>query len=580
MAGNITNPSMLKARSKFVLATALILLGIGGFIWLRSYVIERVSMSLQQRIESLILSGLNIHYDSIRVDWIRNVIEIDKLLLEKDLYDTTCIYPEFISVAKVRAEGIALLPLIFRKVLSIDRLYLDSSRMVLRENALFHLDSTTQRKNEFTLKVDQLIMSAADYVYTDSARCQVLTSFKSDMTLTNLHLDFHVSKPLEYDATSISFESSEIKVPDKLYTYRIRRLMVDVFNKTVRVDSVEVVPDAGKVEFGRKYGFEIDRFDGVVPYIKAEGLAFTFNDSLQVKASLAEAQFYLKIFRDKRLPFVRKSKLLPVPALRALPFHLIIDSLKVIKSYVEYEEFAEGASEGGRIFFDNMYAVFNDIDNRASSGQTRFSAHASLLGKGDIDVFVTFPLQESKRATIRGSVKDFNIPEINSMLTPTTQIKVESGHMKELSFNFSFNAIRSDGEIELNYENLKLITFKDEEKTKGDEPEKDNLKTFIMNTFIFKKNMDEDVPEEKRKGTIMYMRDNSRSIFNFWSKSLVSGIKSAYNLDKVEAKQSEKEIKKEERLTRREARRRRKLRRRKSGVKAGERIGRLIAYPG
>lgn len=554
---------MLKARSKFVLATALILLGIGGFIWLRSYVIERVSMSLQQRIESLNLSGLNIHYDSIRVDWIRNVIEIDKLLLEKDLYDTTCIYPEFISVAKVRAEGIALLPLIFRKVLSIDRLYLDSSRMVLRENALFHLDSTTQRKNEFTLKVDQLIMSAADYVYTDSARCQVLTSFKSDMTLTNLHLDFHVSKPLEYDATSISFESSEIKVPDKLYTYRIRRLMVDVFNKTVRVDSVEVVPDAGKVEFGRKYGFEIDRFDGVVPYIKAEGLAFTFNDSLQVKASLAEAQFYLKIFRDKRLPFVRKSKLLPVPALRALPFHLIIDSLKVIKSYVEYEEFAEGASEGGRIFFDNMYAVFNDIDNRASSGQTRFSAHASLLGKGDIDVFVTFPLQESKRATIRGSVKDFNIPEINSMLTPTTQIKVESGHMKELSFNFSFNAIRSDGEIELNYENLKLITFKDEEKTKGDEPEKDNLKTFIMNTFIFKKNMDEDVPEEKRKGTIMYMRDNSRSIFNFWSKSLVSGIKSAYNLDKVEAKQSEKEIKKEERLTRREARRRKKAEKKK-----------------
>ena len=554
---------MFKARSKFIVATAVILLGIGGFVWLRSYTIGQLSISLQQRIESLNLSGLNIHYDSIKVDWLRNTIEIDQLLLEKDLYDTTCIYPEFISVAKVRAEGIALLPLIFGKVLKIERLYLDSSRMVLRENSLFELDSTTQRKNEFTLKVDRVIMTAADYVYTDSARCAVVTSFKSNMSLTNIHLDFHVNRPLEYDATSIAFESSEIKVPDKLYTFRISSVMVDLFNKNVRADSIKVVPDAGKVEFGKRYGFEIDRFEGLVPYLKADGVSLAFKDSLQVKASLAEIQFYLKVFRDKRLRFVKKTKLLPVAALRALPFHLFIDSLKVTKSYVEYEEFAEGASEAGRIFFDNLYAVFNDIDNRAKSGDMRLSAHASLLGKGDLDVFVTFPLQKSKRATVRGSIKNFNIPEINSMLTPTTQIKVESGKMKELSFNFSFNTLRSDGEIELNYENLKLITFKDEEKTKGNKPEKDNLKTFIMNTFIFKKNMDEDVPEEKRKGTIMYVRDNSRSIFNFWSKSLVSGIKSAYNLDKVEAKQSEKQLKKEERLTRREARRRKRAEKKK-----------------
>src|SRR5690606_3704709 len=111
------------------------------------------------------------------------------------------------------------------------------------------------------------------------------------------------------------------------------------------------------------------------------------------------------------------------------------------------------------------------------------------------------------------------------------------------------------GEIALNYEGLKLLTFKDEEKTDGDGAEKDNFKTFIMNTFVFKKNMTEDMPEEKRTGTISFVRDETRSIFNFWTKSLVSGIKSAYNLDKTAARKDERASRKEERLSKREARR-------------------------
>ena len=554
---------MLRSKLKYIVLTAILLAGIGGFIWLRSYVIERVSTSLQQRIESLKIAGLNIHYDSISVNWFTNVIEIDHLLLEKNLYDTTCIYPEFISVAKVRAEGIALLPLIFQKVLSIETLSLDSSRMVLRENSLFHLDSATQSKNEFTLKAKRVIMTAADYVYTDSARCQIITGFKSNMSVANLHMDFHVNKPLEYDATAVDFQFAEIKLPDQLYTFRIREIKMDLFNKSFKADSIQVIPDVGKIAFGRRHGFEIDRFEGLVPYLRAEGVSFVFNDSTRVQASLAEVQFYLKIFRDKRLRFIEKHKLLPIAALRALPFRIIVDSLKVTKSYVQYEEFAEEASEAGNIFFDNMYAVLNNINNEAKTGNMQLVAHASLLGKGDLDVVITFPLESSKRATVKGAIKDFNIPEINSMLTPTTQIKVESGKMKEFSFNFSFSSTHSDGEIELNYENLKLITFKDEDKAKDEKPEKDNLKTFIMNTFIFRKNMDESVPEDKRKGTIMYVRDDSRSVFNFWSKSLVSGIKSAYNLDKVEAKQTERQLKKEERLTRREARRIKKAEKKK-----------------
>jgi hypothetical protein len=288
----------------------------------------------------------------------------------------------------------------------------------------------------------------------------------------------------------------------------------------------------------------------------------TFLDSTNVKAGGAEIQIYLKIFRDKRLRFVKKAKLLPMAQLAEFPFGLFIDSLKIIKSYVEYEEYPEGGTETGLVYFDNLYATLSNINNRNPVKNMLLSAQSNLLGQGEINVFVTFPADKNKRSTIAGTIKNFSIPKINSMLTPATNIKVESGQMKELSFNFRFNAVRSDGELELNYENLKLVTFK-EDPDKGDALEKDNLKTFIMNTFIFRKNMDEDVPEEKRTGTVAFVRDDSRSVFNFWVKSVVSGIKSAYNLDKAEAKMIEKKGKKEERLSKRAQRKLKKAEKKK-----------------
>ncbi|MFZ6008957.1 MAG: hypothetical protein ACOYXT_01320, partial [Bacteroidota bacterium] len=101
---------------------------------------------------------------------------------------------------------------------------------------------------------------------------------------------------------------------------------------------------------------------------------------------------------------------------------------------------------------------------------------------------------------------------------------------------------------------LKLALLKEEN---GDVKE-DKLRSLIVNAFVVRKNMDEKLSEEKRSGTIMFYRDNSRSIFNFWWKSLFSGIKSAYNLDKLLIKKQKRDGKKIERLVRKKTREERK----------------------
>jgi hypothetical protein len=539
---------------KFLTLILLILISAAAFFWLRSYVFSNIGAGLNKRIQSLKLRGLNLHYDSLSIQWFRNVVEIDHLVLEKNAYDTSCVYPEFIAVGKVRAEGFRLLPLIFRNIVSFERVYLDEARIVMRQNSLLWLDSTSQRENEFTLRVDELHMKAAEFTYTDSVECKMIKGIKTHLTLSDLELEFHPDRPFEYNAESLTLDSAHIKLPNDFYTFEIMHAKLEFDNQALHVDSIRIIPELAKIEFGKKFGHEVDRFEGLIPFVKADGFSFSGVDSIRITARVAEVQFYLKVFRDKRLRFVKKVKLLPMAQLEDLPFALSIDSLKVTKSYVQYEEIVAGSPDPGQVDFDNVYAVFTNVDNRNKTGNALLTARGTLLGQGDIKVFVNFPYDRKKRSSLAGSIKNFSIPKINSMLTPSTNIKVESGALKELLFNFSFNSVRSDGEIELNYEDLKLVTFKEEDNDKDSEPQKDNLKTFMMNTFVFRKNMDENVPEEKRKGTIMYIRDDSRSIFNFWVKSLVSGIKSAYDLDKAEAKKSERADKKEERNEKKEER--------------------------
>ena len=556
-------------KRKTIIAVVLIIIGAASFLFLRFYVFNKVVASIEDRLQSLKVSGFNVSYDSISVNWPQNVIVVENLVLEKNAYDTTCIYPEFISVSRIRAEGFRLFPLIFKNKLSFESMHLETPHIVMRDDSQLIVDSATQRVNEFTLSIDHVVLKSAHFEYTDTLNCELINSLKTDLAIDGLEMDFHVKTPFIFAMEFARLDSSELKVPKEFYTFQMHQARIDFSKRTIQADTVRVIPDLGKIEFGKKTGYEIDRFEATIPFIKLSGFSYGLGDSTFISSKLADIQFYLKVFRDKRLPFKAQAKELPVAQLKKLPFALDIDSLKVTKSYVLYEELVKSSADAGVVFFDDLSASFVNVNNRANTGTMTMAAKASLMGQGAVSVSAIFPLRKNRRARLTGAIENFNIPRINSMLTPSTNIKVETGNMNRLSFNFSFNNVRSDGSIELNYNDLKLVSFKDEQKdgkankSDGNDLQKDNLKTFIMNTFIFRKNMDEKVPEEKRTGTVMFVRDNSRSVFNFWVKSLLSGLKSAYNLDKPAAQKKKREEKKEERLTKRQERKLRKAEKKK-----------------
>jgi hypothetical protein len=115
-------------------------------------------------------------------------------------------------------------------------------------------------------------------------------------------------------------------------------------------------------------------------------------------------------------------------------------------------------------------------------------------------------------------------------------MSVTSGTLNKLTFNFDYTDHKATGTVLVNYEDLKVNTL-----TKEKEPEKNEVKTFVVNT-ILKNNKTKNTDKEKRMGVIDFERDRRRAIFHYWWRSVLTGIKSSM----VEAPaKKEKKLKKD-----------------------------------
>jgi hypothetical protein len=325
-----------------------------------------------------------------------------------------------------------------------------------------------------------------------------------------------------------------IKIPESLYSFSAASIRLGLTDQTFRVDSLTITPLKGKHAFMKASGRETDHIKGLIPYIAAEGIQFYNYPERAFEIRKVNLQLQLQVFRDKRYPFFKsKETSLPAHFLQRLPFHLQVDTITVENSFVSYEEFPEDGDSSGRIHFEKLRAQITHVHNRKAYGkETIMHANANFMGTGKLKATFTFPYDTTKPYRAWGSLQNFPLTGLNSMLGSAAQARVESGTMTNLAFNFYYNMYRADGTVELNYENLRVVSLR---SNRNNEQTVSVFKTFILNTFIIRKNMNDNVDSEKRTGTILFHRDRHRSILNYWAKALLSGISSAYKLDKLKA---------------------------------------------
>jgi hypothetical protein len=140
-----------------------------------------------------------------------------------------------------------------------------------------------------------------------------------------------------------------------------------------------------------------------------------------------------------------------------------------------------------------------------------------------------FPMNPRNLYYVEGTLDNFELTTLNPTLENLVMVRILSGKMNSMSFNFDYNNDESNGSMVLLYEDLEMNALKEKES----KTVVNKIKSFFLNVLFAKKNTRDKVKIVKRNGAIQFTRDEKRSIFNYWWKSLATGIKSSHSVNNI-----------------------------------------------
>src|SRR5688572_932322 len=513
-------PTMNYRRSRIIKWSAVALLSLVIVIFLLNIFASRYA---RNRIEGT-LSKLGISIGSLSVNFFLLKITLSELqsINEGDSLSTK------IRINTIVLDDVGLYQLLRHKKLSIDEILIEDGD--LRINIDQILKDTTHSQTPIELKnvtIGQISLKNLTAELLDSG---AKYSAKLNLTLRKIQSsnpadiatpESYTFKGIEADITQISINHS-----NGLYQTKVSAVHASSEDQTLVIDSVLLIPRHSKFTFTKVAEKQTDRVNAFIRNIAIRGIRFDpFNDSTFTATNIGITGAEIFSFRDKRMPFKeKKNKRLPMEALRNIRLGIEVDTLRITNSKITYEEFPSEGFESGKVVFANLTATLLNLSNRYYYNKPKFatlSASAKLMNKGLLKASFLLPIKEDLQYHAEGSLTGMSLFSLNPTLENLAFIRIESGKLNSMHFDFNYTDRVSNGKLTINYEDLKIAGLKKEKS--GDE---DDLKTFLINTVV-KNNKNRNMPPEKRTGMIFFERDRKRQIFNFWWKSVLSGIKAS-----------------------------------------------------
>jgi hypothetical protein len=517
------------------------------FLGGRYFLFTKIRDKIDDQLSRLKEKGIDIKYDYMNISVFTGKIEFYQLSVNvgnDSVSGISCLVPHFL------VTGVQLIPFIKDRSLVIDYITLQEARISYTPGVALYEKDTANTNGLLLQNVDigTITMPLLKFVLKDSAAHDTVAQVSCNLELDKVGIERQTDS-LAWRHGEVRLNKVSVDLPKAFYQAHVKSVSMNLTKKTLTLDTIQIKPSLGRRKFMQVYGKEIDHISGMIPYLRLTDVNWLTYPTAKLEVSKILLQMKLQVFRDKRYPFIKHHMTtLPSHYLQQLPIQVSVDSILLKNSYVSYEEFPDGGDSSGIVVFHKLYATITQVHNDPEL-QTPIvmTAYSKFMNAGDLNVSFTFPYNTSAPYYVSGNLTNLPLNRLNRMLGAAAKVKIESGTMTNLKFDFAYTLTKSTGHVELNYEDLKILGLRE---NKDNEQATSPIKTLLLNAF-FKKDMDESVARDKRTGTIEFYRDQKRSIFNYWWKSVFSGIKSAYNIDKLTSRkkgaagQPEKRKKKE-----------------------------------
>jgi hypothetical protein len=338
------------------------------------------------------------------------------------------------------------------------------------------------------------------------------------------------------DDISVRLQDYETPLPGGDYRIKVKEMGFSSAKKTAFVDSIYLLPNAGKYEFGLAKGHEVDRMDLAGKRLAFNGLDFPallFDNRVRASSLYGEG-IDLEVFRDKNLPDPEQVfKPMPQASLSRLQWVVDIDSISIIDASIAYEEHAEDALEAGRVELQalNIYGYDFCTDSARIFEEnlvTRLYLYTYIMGTGLLTAEFNIPIgAENSVHTFRGTLDKMSLSDINPLLQNVAFVRIKSGTAKRIDFDIVANAEYAEGKMRFHYNNLEVSLLDRKTNKVGIEQ---RIISFVANTFLV--NSDNPKFLFVKRGKIYYERDEYKSIFNYWANTLLRGVISSIGINR------------------------------------------------
>lgn len=330
------------------------------------------------------------------------------------------------------------------------------------------------------------------------------------------------------DNLIINGSGLKLSMEKKLYEITADNFSFNKKSQYASLSNLALNPLAPKYRFSEIKNRQIDRIDLNVPKIELIGFEM---DSLATQHfeldSMHISGARMEVFRDKykeRPPGIQRKPLLNEVA-NAIDFSFALNKAAISETDITYEEHKPPSEKPGSISFNDINAT---IENFRTVSHPRFyedslklNVDALFMNVAKLNLDVRYAVFDKNNThTVDVTLGSFDPKEAGEMLQNVGFVKIEDGLIESLSANYTLNSTASSGEVKVLYRDLK-VSFLNKEN-----PDKTGLKQvlgdFIANTFVLKS---DNIGEDARIGEISFEREIEKSIFAYWWKSLLDGIK-------------------------------------------------------
>jgi len=533
----------MKIYQKILLGFALFLLMffVAIHVYSTFYLEDQIKNSLVNEINKNAEGKYEFNISSLNLNFINRTISLEEIS-----FNTTesAVQQLNVGLNSISLSGIDLRQLLFKREISIGRIHIDSPSIQIRRDASestgSNAETLIQRAAEASssvlsnIVIPEITVTNFDLqLFRQTEQTPYLSFSNSELTLFDISLnEASLTDSYPFEHSSGAFQNINYYPESGLYSIRGVSAEFSSITQTASADSLFLNPLLEAPVFFDTVGYRTDRMTGSLTSVQLDG--FDINTFLNSGVMKSENIFLhepkLSMFRNKNYPRRenRSSKPLPQELLLELGIPVKMDVITIEDASVRYSEIAENSTESGYIEFtdlDSRLLNTTNIDSLIEKNSSwSMEANTRVMDNGELDVSFQFPLNEDYH-TVTGRLKEMNAMDLNHALEPIASVRIESGNISSMRFEMRMDKTEAIGFLEVIYDDLKISVLDDET---GDKNIRSRITSFLANQLKIKK---ENAADNPRMGAISYQREPEKSFFNYWWKSLRTGLSTSVGIE-------------------------------------------------